>query len=221
MTITKEEAKEIIFNKFKSSPTLPLQADIASAFPETPQLNENKNMDKILEVCSELLADKIVYQSNGQHTTIYSLTEKGKEIMTEKWTNTTSTEKFLSELKKENLLFDKQLEDLIFEFNQAYESKLYYSANLVLTLASEKALDKITKLKQTQFGNKLIEVEDNFKKFNKAENLNLTQRKILNYAHQMHEYRNSYAHLNYIKFDFIQERQNFVNYLKNINQLTL
>ena len=126
----------------------------------------------------------------------------------------------MNELKKDGLLFDTQLEKLIFEFNQAHENKLDYSANLVLTLASEKAMDKIMSFKQTESGKKLIELEEQFKTYTKDGSLNLTQRKILNYAHQMHDYRNSYSHLNPIKFKFIQERQNFTNYLKNIKQLT-
>lgn len=214
MAVTKGQAREIIFNYFKSSRNLNnwLQANNPPSYGSIKVSSSDINM--LLEVCTEFMVRGLLYQCHESNPTIYRLTEKGKLVISENWTDTTTTENFVADLKSEGLLFDSQLEQLIFEFNQAHENRLEYSANLVLTLASEKALDKIMAFTNSQFGGKLVELDTYFS------SKTLPQRKILNFANSMHQYRNSYAHLDPIKFNFTTERQNFVNYLKNIKQIT-
>ena len=145
---------------------------------------------------------------------MYRLTELGKTIIFENWTETTTVEKFVSELKSKGLIPNQELENLIKEFNLAEHHQLQYSANLALTLATELAILEIIPPKNyNSFNEKIKELGIIF-----GAVPDTNKRDILNFLYRMMSFRNSYAHLKPISFNFIQERQDFVRVLTNIKK---
>ena len=226
--LTKEEVRNIVFDNIRSH-SISSDIGVEPATFAARFGNDGETSELLLEVLSELLAEKILYQSHSVCPLAYRVSTRGKQVIFDNWTIAQPVEMFISELKKKDLIFSSDLETLICEACYSYEEKHNYASNLCLTLAAELALEylNIDLSKQESFGDKIKFVRKRFEQDNlarstgKSSDLTISQADLMNFAFRMQMLRNAYAHLKPTKFNFEQERQDFVKFLENVKKCRL